>query len=201
MLPKRTTVVRTSSSLSAESYRPSPASPSPVLQSEEEDELPIAPHVLGEEEAAAAFVPAEYDLVPAPSEQAGSPAALQPPSPAWGNGSAISLSPEAPPATPLVPEPSPPAAPPPVAKVFSRSGGHAGHAAFKVGPRPISLTLSAFTTCPSSRLFFSGGGSSLRSPTSLAPPSVAGPVFGHREAPAALDDELNFMAYPTGSLS
>jgi hypothetical protein len=58
--------------------------------------------------------------VPAPSEQAGSPATLQPPSPAWGSGSAISLSPEAPPATPLAPGPSPPAAPPPVAKVFSQ---------------------------------------------------------------------------------
>ncbi|KAJ7795879.1 hypothetical protein B0H14DRAFT_2917193, partial [Mycena olivaceomarginata] len=37
-------------------------------------------------------------------------------------------------------------------------------------PRRISLTLSAFTTCTSSRLFFSGGGSSFRSPTSPAPP-------------------------------
>ncbi|KAJ7793553.1 hypothetical protein B0H14DRAFT_2926146 [Mycena olivaceomarginata] len=37
-------------------------------------------------------------------------------------------------------------------------------------PRSISLTLSAFTTCTSSRLFFSGGGSSFRSPTSPVPP-------------------------------
>jgi hypothetical protein len=149
-------------------------------ESEEEDELPIAPRVLSEEEAA--FVPAKYDLVPAPSEQAGSPATLQPPSPAWGSGSAISLPPEAPPATPLVREPSHPAAPPPVAEVFLKKRQARGACSVQSGgasrvegrpsmpPRPISLTLSAFTTCPSSRLCFSGGGSSFRSPTCPAPP-------------------------------
>jgi hypothetical protein len=98
-----------------ESYRPSPANPSPVPESEEEDELPIVPRTLGEEETAP--VPAEHHPVLAPSELAGFPATLQPPLPAWSNGSSISLSPEAPPAAPLVSEPSPPAVPLPAAKV------------------------------------------------------------------------------------
>ncbi|KAJ7888748.1 hypothetical protein B0H13DRAFT_2277372 [Mycena leptocephala] len=109
--------------------------------------------------SSARSVPTEHDPVLAPSEQAESPATLPPPSPAWGNFSATSLSPEAPPA---------------------------GHAAFGSGGTlrvedgrpsmqtgPIPLTLSVFTTWPSSRLFFSGGGPSFRSTTSPSPPVPA----------------------------
>ncbi|KAJ7899635.1 hypothetical protein B0H13DRAFT_2518856 [Mycena leptocephala] len=126
-----------------ESYRPSPANPSPVPESEEEDELPIVPHTLGEEETAP--VPAEHHPVLAPSEQAGFPATLQPPLPAWSNGSSISLSPEAPPAAPLVSEPSPPAVPPPAAKVSLKGVAVALQGTDSVAVLPLRFPFSVFS--------------------------------------------------------
>ncbi|KAJ7304615.1 hypothetical protein DFH08DRAFT_825379 [Mycena albidolilacea] len=95
--------------ISEELYRPLPANPCPAPKSEEEDELPNPPHVLGKE---AVSVPADlHGLVPASNEQTEYPPTLQPPSPVWGNNNTISLSPQAP-ATPLMLEPSPSAVPP-----------------------------------------------------------------------------------------
>ncbi|KAJ6535427.1 hypothetical protein B0H19DRAFT_1322279 [Mycena capillaripes] len=142
-----------------ESYRPSLASRSPVPEWEEEDELPIAPSFLSEEEAAS--VPAEHHPVPAPTKQAEFTATLPPPSPAWDNGSAISLSSEAPPAAPLVPER--------VAGTRGMRRSEAGTSRVEgrssMQPGPISLTRSAFITCTSFRLFFTGA-----NPPSAPPP-------------------------------